>query len=372
MLDQRAPDEHLHDIILGGDGPAAAGRRAVDRLVDFSLARVDVVDGVLLAGEDVHPPPIVGGEARLLGAAGPGVLDFGEDVGVGEGEVRERGLGDEVEAARGQDAPEQVSVRQGDAVGAGGLVALARAVPLVDQLAVVGGDEVGVGADDGRVEEAAERGARGEVDGEEGARRGLVGQEGDAAGAEGVVDAHVVRVHAVVVERGGDDVRADQRAGRLVEAHDLCAPRDGVAAKAVVGDPAVDDPQLADRVEDDVLHVHETCRCVLGGGAVLDRRRGPWLLAREARGDDDVVRRISVSTRVREVEVLLGIDGEARRGLSALMDGLQRRPNEGEVLGVGANRVVCAERRGGRLGLCKGGMEGKEEDGDGGEEGSHV
>lgn len=104
-----------------------------------------------------------------------------------------------VEAAGGEDAPVEVAGLEGDAVGAGGGEGFARAVPAVDGLAVVGAYVARVGFDHGGVEEVAGGGAGGEVDGEEGAVFAFVGDEGEAGGAEGVVDADVVGVHAVVV-----------------------------------------------------------------------------------------------------------------------------------------------------------------------------
>ena len=183
MLNQPAPDKRLDDVILRRNQPCSTSRYAIDRLVDPTLQRIDVVNRILLAGGEIQPPLIIGREASLFGSQLPRKYDRVQHLLVRGREVGKHGLRDVVESSTRQHAPVHVSGLQGDAVGAGVQEGLLRAVPAVDGLPVVGPYVPRVGADDGRVEEAAGCGAVGEVDGEEGAVFGFVSYKGEAVRA---------------------------------------------------------------------------------------------------------------------------------------------------------------------------------------------
>ena len=85
---------------------------------------------------------------------------------VAEREIRENGLRDVVEPARGEHTPVQVAGLQRDTVGARVCGTLLRPVPGVDRQAIIGAHVARVGFDNGGVEEAADCGTAVEIDGD--------------------------------------------------------------------------------------------------------------------------------------------------------------------------------------------------------------
>ena len=212
MLNLRTTDKRLDDIVLRRDEPDPTSRDTIDHLVDLSLQRIDVVDGVLLTGSHVQPSSIISREASLLTAQLSGENDRAFDLGIRCGEIGHDALRHVVVAARRQYAPVDITALQRDAVAACRGEGFPCSVPAVDRLAVVGAYVSWIGARVGRIEEAADGGAAVEVDGHDGPRGGFVGYEGEARCTDGVVDAHVVSVEVVVGQRWWDRVAADQSA----------------------------------------------------------------------------------------------------------------------------------------------------------------
>jgi hypothetical protein len=80
MLYHRVPHQRLNHIVIRGNQSRAAGRIAINSHVLLRLESVDIVDGILLAGRNVHAAAVVGCEAGLLGGDLAWVLDCGEDL----------------------------------------------------------------------------------------------------------------------------------------------------------------------------------------------------------------------------------------------------------------------------------------------------
>ena len=87
MLNQGIPDKTLDNIVFGLHRPLATRRCPIDGLIDLALLRVDIVNGILLRGQDVNPTFVIGGETCLLRAAISRVLYCSEDIGFSRGSI---------------------------------------------------------------------------------------------------------------------------------------------------------------------------------------------------------------------------------------------------------------------------------------------
>jgi ATP-dependent protease Clp ATPase subunit len=119
MLDQGTSHQCFDNIVFGRQQTKATRFIAIYSHIDLRVQCVDVVDRILLACSNVHATLFVCCETSLLGAALSWVLNCGENLIVSFILVDNGGLGNEVEAARGEHAPVEVS---------GGCVRLAKLV----------------------------------------------------------------------------------------------------------------------------------------------------------------------------------------------------------------------------------------------------
>ena len=274
--------ESINDISLRGHRPLASRRHAIDRDIDLRLLRIDVVNRILLAGEDIHASAIIGRETRLLRRALARELHGCQHFLLAQVRIDHRFLWDVVEAPTGQHAPVKIPTRERDAVGARRAVPDLGLVPTVNQTPVETANVLLVGTHDAGIEETADHTPIIQIHRQNGAIRALIRNKRiPILTPKGIVNPHIISVHPIcqILLRNG--IRAAHRPVP-VEGDDFGAALDGVATWVRVGgDAGVDDPELAEAVEDDVLHVDEAGAGVLVRGAVLPGGGRPGLFGVE-------------------------------------------------------------------------------------------
>jgi hypothetical protein len=130
-------------------------------------------------------------------------------------------------------------------------------------------------------------------------------------------------------------------ARRFVEGHELRASVDRIGTfLGIVWETAVDDPELAYGIENDVLHINETRRWILSLCAVLDLSIGPGFFVVEVCTDDYVVGRLAHISRIGKIDVVFIVYGKACGWRLGVVDGLESWAHNSEILWIGSFKFI--------------------------------